>query len=267
MSNKVVYRQTCPNCKSQGKDRHGDNLAVYDDGHKWCYSCSYHESASGLSRILKMGEQQHVGNLRLPEDATKQIAFPGMQWLSQYEITRDEIKEFGLLWSPSRKWLLFPVYSGNDILLMYQARTFTDNFPKYLTFGQPEKTVNILHQKKDYDDEGNVVVVEDIISAIKVGRTFSAMPLYGSFLSQEKLNKLMYSRVTNLIFWLDYDKHRDSLQLAQKTKAYGFQTSLLVTAKDPKEYNDSEICDFISPCLVSKLCDKRELLEGDGACC
>ena len=42
MSN-VIDREQCPVCASRGQDTSRDNLAVYDDGHKYCYSCSHYE--------------------------------------------------------------------------------------------------------------------------------------------------------------------------------------------------------------------------------
>lgn len=41
---KLVAREACPKCQEQGRDKSSDNLAVYDDGHKWCYSCGHFEN-------------------------------------------------------------------------------------------------------------------------------------------------------------------------------------------------------------------------------
>lgn len=37
---KVVRKEQCPECAAHGRDRSQDNLAVYDDGHKYCFACS-----------------------------------------------------------------------------------------------------------------------------------------------------------------------------------------------------------------------------------
>ena len=44
---KVIEREQCPACASRGQDNSCDNLAVYDDGHKYCYACEYRESGKG----------------------------------------------------------------------------------------------------------------------------------------------------------------------------------------------------------------------------
>ena len=39
MTSKVIEKKQCPNCASKGGDKNEDNLAVYDDGHTYCYKC------------------------------------------------------------------------------------------------------------------------------------------------------------------------------------------------------------------------------------
>lgn len=39
---KVINRKRCPRCAAQGLDTNGDNLAVYDDGHSFCFACSFY---------------------------------------------------------------------------------------------------------------------------------------------------------------------------------------------------------------------------------
>ena len=40
---KVEERTACPKCVANGGDTSGDNLACYDDGHKYCFACGYYE--------------------------------------------------------------------------------------------------------------------------------------------------------------------------------------------------------------------------------
>jgi twinkle protein len=37
-----VGKEPCPKCREQGNDRSGDNLAVYSDGHKFCFACKHY---------------------------------------------------------------------------------------------------------------------------------------------------------------------------------------------------------------------------------
>tara|TARA_R110000824_G_scaffold241589_2_gene430349 strand:+ start:2843 stop:4480 length:1638 start_codon:yes stop_codon:yes gene_type:complete len=38
---KVISKKPCPKCRTKGEDRKGDNLAVYDDGHDYCFKCGF----------------------------------------------------------------------------------------------------------------------------------------------------------------------------------------------------------------------------------
>ena len=38
---KVIGKKPCPKCRTKGEDRKGDNLAVYDDGHDYCFKCGF----------------------------------------------------------------------------------------------------------------------------------------------------------------------------------------------------------------------------------
>ena len=44
---KAIGKEPCPKCRSKGNDTSGDNFVVYDDGHKYCYACTYTEFADG----------------------------------------------------------------------------------------------------------------------------------------------------------------------------------------------------------------------------
>lgn len=44
-----LNHSACPNCRASGKDRSGDNLANYSDGHGYCFACGYYAKANACS--------------------------------------------------------------------------------------------------------------------------------------------------------------------------------------------------------------------------
>ena len=36
-----IGKAPCPSCRESGEDKSGDNLAVYDDGHGYCFKCGH----------------------------------------------------------------------------------------------------------------------------------------------------------------------------------------------------------------------------------
>ena len=92
---------------------------------------------------------------------------------------------------------------------------------------------------------GNTLVfTEDIVSAIKVGRTAVGMPLLGTSINRTRLASLrpLYER---LIVWLDEDKWREARDIAEAAKFLGWQSTTILTPKDPKECNDDEIQEYL----------------------
>lgn len=41
-----IGKERCPQCAKQGGDTKGDNLASYDDGHKFCFACGHYEKGN-----------------------------------------------------------------------------------------------------------------------------------------------------------------------------------------------------------------------------
>lgn len=46
-SSKLIRRERCPECEREGRDTAEDNFGVYDDGHKYCFSCQYYYPREG----------------------------------------------------------------------------------------------------------------------------------------------------------------------------------------------------------------------------
>lgn len=46
---RVVDKTQCPACAEHGRDNGCDNLAVYDDGHKYCFACQHYENGGEIS--------------------------------------------------------------------------------------------------------------------------------------------------------------------------------------------------------------------------
>ena len=53
MSSYFLHNEPCPKCREKGKDRHGNNLGVFSDGHVRCWSCGYYKGASGMCVATK----------------------------------------------------------------------------------------------------------------------------------------------------------------------------------------------------------------------
>jgi hypothetical protein len=237
----ILRHAPCPECRKNGKDRSGNNLGVYSD-HVYCFSCGFWKGKSSFTRKKPVAgtvlAQQSKG-LSLPDDSTLSLPPCAYNWLTKY-ITGKEIRDNRFVWSDKgipfgtnmySECLIMPVYDPYGNLLLYQARHFggDDSLPKYFTKGRPDEVLHILGK-----NEGPVVLVEDLISAIKVSRVQRSMPLFGSNLSLSTCGRLA-TITDSLIIWLDNDKLREAHRLARRYSTFFTSIEVISTTSDPKE--------------------------------
>jgi len=229
---------------------------VWDDGHKWCFGCGYYIPASQWSQLLSESNanvsprSSSRGVVSLPDDYTTQLPRLAVDWLSQYRLTKQEIARNGIGWSVDGvvtgrgalgPLLILPVWdagvAGTGVLL-WQGRNFGREGIKYYTRGLRDDILPIYRSLGRNAD--TIVVVEDIISAIKLSRCVDSMPLLGSFLNKEKALRLskLYSHLT---FWLDYDKAKEAVKQADALRPFFQTVEVVITERDPKQYSTEEM--------------------------
>ncbi len=248
MDSEFLYHTNCPSCGSK------DNLGIYTD-HKWCFGCGYWEGEKDvINNKLQQGninnkkENNDNNILGFPNDFDYHIPVVGLNWLNQYALTQKEIHDNRFGWSESGKTLkdgtvmapllVFPVYDDSGILLMWQGRNFGEGGRKYYTRGAKDH----IHLLGSVDP---VVLVEDVISAVKVARVARSVPLWGSSANFELFVRL--ARLTDdLIVWLDHDKAgKDAHRIVHRALQCIPKVRCIDTPLDPKVYNTDEIKDFL----------------------
>jgi hypothetical protein len=214
-----VSHVACPQCRKIGKDTKGDNLAVYPDGGKFCFACGYTERSSKYVPPVSEAEMPIFRAGEIP---------PKLQlYLEQY-LTASEIRQHFTYDTLRQRIVLKDTlpefYWGRD---GHGGRTkvFTQGEVPFHVFGKESDTL---------------VVVEDPISAIAVGRVYSSLPLFGAYLHPRWYSKLIFTGCTRLVFWLDNDKSKESLSLALSFR-HLFETQYIITEKDPKCYVPEEV--------------------------
>jgi len=141
---------------------------------------------------------------------------------------------------------LTPFTKEGGGLLGWQGRYLGSNSGKGKWFSQGDlkDILHICETARTHHDQRSIVLVEDIISAIRVGHTNPAAPLFGSHLSTK--TALRYNKLYDkIILWLDKDKELYSIKVAQQLRAMGIPCRSVITNKDPKEYSDTEIVDIL----------------------
>ena len=135
-------------------------------------------------------------------------------------------------WSQSQGLLIFPIRKETTII-GYVGRRFIGEGSKYVVRGNKKEFTNI------YGQGDTLVFTEDLLSAVKVSRLYSAQPLFGTFLNTPPEGYKRY------LLWLDKDKQSSSVQQCRKWRQYGYNISPIITDLDPKEYSTEQIKEFL----------------------
>jgi hypothetical protein len=226
----------CPNCRKKGADNSGDNLIKYSDGHSFCFACKYFERGA---RSFVPPSHDVEQQIRLPEDCQEDLPYEPGNWLAKYNILKSEVVSNHIKWSPSRKMLIFPFYGEDEgDLLGWQGRCFDNSNRKYHTVGHVDTI--FAYQNLTEADNSGIIIVEDLVSAIKVGRYGCSLPLLGSNIP---MTKRAHLRIVSdkLTIWLDYDKRAEAYRYADMMHMLGYQTLVIVTKEDPKEIDDEDL--------------------------
>lgn len=242
----LVRHEPCPKCRAFGADKKGNNLARYSDGSAWCYAG--HGMLEKADKIPVINaEWQEKPDVQLDLDLCNDFPRHVVQWLERYGISVQEAIAHGWKYSPYRDQLVFIFKDEYGNVSCTQARNFSPTAKrKYFNQGDASATLPIFRSSVSGNGARKIAVVEDAVSAAKIGRQVDSIPCLGSHLSKAKLNALRLLGYEHLIMWLDADKLKEAMKIADQAKWLGFTTKVIHTPLDPKEYDDCEINGFVS---------------------
>lgn len=243
-SNHFVRHEECPNCRKLGHDRTKDNLGIWSDGSTYCFKCGYISGRKKIAQAISHPQCQIV----LPSDVVTQLPYEARQWLNKYELTRLDISRNHIMWSEKYSRIIFPYFNEVE-LLAWQGRYIpcgknqvevNGKAPaKWFSQGKIHEIIHPLQVKNRF-----AVLVEDIVSAIKVSKIRGAIPIFGSSVSTKQILRLK-SIVDEVWFWLDPDMRGKSLKLAHISNTLGLTAHTIFSDKDPKEHTIDFIADTL----------------------
>lgn len=244
MESYLLHHEQCPECKKQGRDTRKNNLGVYSDGHKFCFSCKYVELANKITSFKnKETTRDEAPTVVLPLDSTTQLPRLATDWLEPYELNdHNIISNNHIMWSDKYKKLIFP-YFINGELVGWQGRVFDpEEKIKRKWFSQGTLDSFIYTRGRD---SSSLILTESIISAIKVARWQKSSPIYGSVISTKRWTSLSHL-TDHVILWLDPDKKKEAIKQADTGRLFIPKVSVILSDKKPKDYTYNEIKDLIN---------------------
>lgn len=217
----------CPKCGSR------DNFAEYTDNF-YCFGCGNTEQKRNLSRFKQQTEVRVCDGITLE----KSLPMDAKKWLLGYGLTLQEMSQFNYsrqrtVKNEIRRCNLLVLIANGDYWL---ARNL-DMGTRYLSSG--------VKPYLEYGDKTDTLVfVEDVISAVKVGRVATAVPMLGASVLKDWWK---YAKpYKNVIIWGDRDKAGQNIVQAKRAgEILGKKVRVIITEKDPKEYNTKELDNYI----------------------
>ena len=225
------------------------------DGWAWyCHRCKQGgtRDLSGKSprqvaqfmKSLNVQPIKTVQQMRLPLDYTKEIPAAGLSYLYTRGMSDGDIKRWKVGYSSKYSRVIFPVYEGHN-LLFFQGRTILkvarDN-PKWMNVYKSGRREIYFIANHLFSHE--VVIVEDIISAVRVSHTVDAYAMLSVHIPEDLIVELA-KKYEVIYLWLDPDKKMKTFNLMRRYRSFGLNVHLITTGKDPKYYSDDEVKRYI----------------------
>ena len=189
--------------------------------------------------------------VRLPDDFTPELPPAALAWFLAFGLDEGMLSEYRIGYSHAYARMIFPVYMRGR-LCYWQGRTFgpiTGDNPKWLSVRLPRhEDVWFVARRRRAEDHGvgpEVVVVEDILSALKVSYVRTAVALLGSYIPDSLMWRLR-DRGAGVTLWLDRDKTDRALHYMRRFRAIGVPTRIRSTTMDPKAYSPDRIQTILS---------------------
>lgn len=230
----VIRKERCPKCAELGNDKSHDNLAIYSDGHSYCYRCGYHVGRRQFTKPI----ERIAPTIALPSDVTSELPYEATEWLRSYELTRLDIQQHNILWSDKWSRIIFPYFDDTG-LIAWQGRYIGTEPTAYQ--GQTSKPAKWFSQGKIHEiihpikvQSREAVLVEDIVSAIKVSKHKGTIPIFGSTISPKHFLRIK-TIVDKVWLWMDPDMRTKSVKMASLGQLLGLETRVIFSDKDPKE--------------------------------
>lgn len=257
-----LFHSQCPECATVGRDRHRDNFVTYPDGGGHCFSCGYHEhpkeSVTTMSERVLGNMKGHTHNLQagqvlLPADVCKTYPTEAVSMLIDCGLAPEDMLTPFIYYSPHWRRIIFPIFDTMDKCRGWMGRAIENNqYPKWYTM-RSFNTHEYMHivgtdAGEVVDQAIPVVIVEDMISQLRVSKHFPCLCLFGIAMSDTMASKLA-QQFPNVVIWLDDGATSHALAHAEKIHSYGASTYIIWTAGDPKYHTGPEIVQKVNETL------------------
>ena len=249
---KVRHMHNSPDCTGRSNSmiverRHDGAISIH------CFRCGctgYYGSKTTLKSTQNGGSVgTYVEGERTkysqPEDCTTELNdWPSAAriFVNKAGLTKDEVETNGISWSGSLGRVVIPCGVEGDSVASFQTRKIlkTDEKPKYLTY----RNKNMPYVIDTTTNSDTLVLVEDALSAIRVGRILPALALLGVKLRSDHMRYIQYKNYKDFIVFLDDDNYlvkKAQLSIKKQLDKVGTCRIIHSDGRDPKEFSHADL--------------------------
>jgi DNA primase len=241
----------------------------------FCFRCKETKrEAHGLLSIAQI-QQRRVDELTwrqsktvsLPMDYTVDLPDTAMTWLLKGGVSQVMWQAYKVGFSPKLNRVCIPVYRGTELVAVQMRAIEKDQKPKYLAretadnviFSSLPSTLFAGDREQDYGYD--LVVTEDLLSAIRVGRITASSAILGTMHGPNKMETLLREAAANhairrerakdllprIALWMDPDKAGEASRsrIAGPLSIRGAEVVHIRSARDPKRHSNAEIRSYL----------------------
>jgi len=234
----------------------GRTLIVANTANGWsafCFRCDDHgwvakPQPSLAERLARRKAEQRqdaqlLASVALPEPINTAVntwPLAAAAWLYRAGIGKPEIAQLGAYWHEPSGRVVLPVVEHGGVVY-WQARD-----PAWQRASKRSKYVNPPIDKSAlvaaYGMGPEIVLVEDILSAFRVGQVACAWALLGTNLTDAVLARLLAAR-RPVAVWLDPDAagRRAARAIKRRLDSCGIAARIIQSSRDPKLLSRKEI--------------------------
>lgn len=214
-----------------------------------CFSCGRAKVVS--TKLLPRGRVKQKLKQPLPRGNADVLPEAAIEWLASFELGKRDILIRGMMWNNYFQRLLIPIRTKVGELVASQGRDiFGKTQMKWLTFGNPipyYTPYNMNYKDRSPAIPDTLIIVEDMISAIKLDRYAPTVALLGTSLPKDKEAFIAQLPYKKAIVWLDSDSAgRVGAQKAIKTLQKYFRIRQIITDEDPKCIKHERLKELLS---------------------
>lgn len=183
-------------------------------------------------------------------------------WLSKAGIPLSLAEKYQWAYHGPSGRACLPLLSPSLKVLAVLFRSLDGSKPKYILKGDKDATfwsrdefiLPSVQQELFSPDVPHACIVEDILSAVRVGRCIRTAALLGTAVSDAKVNELATvvrslagDETPRVCVWTDNDPagHKARVHCIRRLGLQGIEVRIIKTPKDPKYYTNGQIKELI----------------------